>query len=255
MPVRTSLSAASLAALGAREILGGGDLHVAAPRLRMSSPSRPAHSASAASSVKSSRPAAARADARRAGQAKAKACGVCTVRSCRAVDASPVTVPAASTRLHRVGDRESPGPRRRSLPRGRDRAADQRLRGERPRRVVHQHELGRGARVQAPRARRAPTPDASPHPAPAAAGRAPRPRPGRRAASSGWTTGCTRSNCRVAGELAQARAGPSGPPRILCIAWENRAPARGPRPAATTTAATHACHSFTRSKIRVGQRL
>ena len=131
----------------------------------------PAHSASAASSVKSSRPAAAalamRVEQRREGE------GLRRLHGCagRARSTVPATRPVGIDALDRVGDRRAPGSPRRSRRRRRSRATRVPT-SERPRRVVDQHDVGRASR-SAPPGRPAPKPAASRRRTPAASARGP----------------------------------------------------------------------------------
>ena len=109
----------------------------------------PAHSASAASSVKSSRPAAAALRCAASKGAKAKACGVwigAQVFARQRLLHEALRV----DRLDRVGDGQARH-RRAVLLRGRDRARDQRGAREGAGGVMHQHDVGlaRGQRLQA----------------------------------------------------------------------------------------------------------
>ena len=101
----------------------------------------PAHSASAASSVKSSRPAAAALRCASSKAGKAKACGVCTRRKL-ARSSVPVTRPAASTDLtvSVTGSAGMAAPLCRAASMAREASCRA---GEGPRRVMHQHDLGR----------------------------------------------------------------------------------------------------------------
>ena len=100
----------------------------------------PAHSARAASSVNSERPSrAARRWASRM-MSKRNACGVCAIRK-RARSGVASTLPAPSISLM-VSATETVGDRRARAVRRVDRAGDHRLRDERPRGVVDQHDVG-----------------------------------------------------------------------------------------------------------------
>ena len=104
----------------------------------------PAHSASAASSVKSSRPSRA---ARRCASrmtSKRNDCGVCAMRS-RARSGVASTCPAVADQFYRVGHGNRRH-RRAGQARGIDRARDHRCRDERPRGVMDQHDVRRLAR-------------------------------------------------------------------------------------------------------------
>ena len=120
--------------------------------------------------------------------------------------------------------------------RGRDGAADQRRRGERPRGVVHQHDRGRGFRA-APPARPAPKPAASRRPA-----RAAQIEPCGGGGKTGGIVGMDHRLDQV--DFADARANTRRLARIIGCAANplyclgNRARHACPRPAATTTAAT-----------------
>ena len=109
-----------LGRLGAGEIVLGGELHVCRLALERAT-FRPAHSASAASSVKSSRPAASARRCASSRAAKPKACGVCTRRRWRAVDRAGHEA-AGIDRLDRVGDRNDRDRRAGSSRRRRSRA-------------------------------------------------------------------------------------------------------------------------------------
>ena len=97
LPVRTSLRAASCAASARAK--SSAVVSFTLPRSPgNTATSRPAHSASAASSVKSSRPAARARRWASSNDAKRNACGVCTVRS-EARSSVSRTRPPASTRF------------------------------------------------------------------------------------------------------------------------------------------------------------
>ena len=190
---------------------------------------RPAHSASAASSVKSSRPAAVARRCASSRAAKPKACGVCTMRRRRAVDrAGHVTCRVDGLDGVGHGDHRH---RRAARARGRDRARDQGVRGKRPRRIVHQHEvramalqcLEAGAHGGLPRSAAVDRRQGD---------RGPRPPPVKSAASSGWMTGWTAEISRCAATARPGSAGSPARPGRAGIAWANRRPraARGRLP-------------------------
>ena len=200
----------------------------------------PAHSASAASSVKSSRPAACALRCAASRASKANACGVCTPRS--AVRSSVRDdVAGGVDLLDRVGDRQrrDRGAARRRAAMARETSAGG---GERPRRVVHQHDRG-AMRAPAPRGRRAPRPAGSRRRRPAAGASGPW-RPRRTGApSSGWITGWTSAISAWPAKIARLWRSTGTPPRArYCLG--RSPPARRPRPAATTTAATLSGHTL-----------
>ena len=143
-----------------------------------------------------------RGDAPRAAPRNLKACGVCTARSVRAIDRAR-DMSAGIDALDRVGDlqRRDGGA---GLAAGDDGARHELGRAERPRRVMHQHDVGRRAR-SALRGRPAPRPAALRRPAPAAAAAGLWQPPRRSARSSGWMTGLHRADLAMPGKQRQAR--------------------------------------------------
>ena len=237
-PVRISASAANSAAAMRAKSSVGGELDVAGSRPRTRATVMPAHSASAASSVKSSRPAASGAPVR--GEQRRE-----SERLRGLHRAQPVAVegvdhqPAASTCL-KVSVGARPGIAAPPAPAAIARAI-RAARGERAGGVVHQDDA-RARSVPAPRARRAPKPAGSRRRTRARSSLSPAAAAPNRATSSRWITGCTvsmpgwvaNSRKRVARSPARhgscgiawacrrrrgCRARPRRPPPLLRPAW------------------------------------
>ena len=113
---------------------------------------------------------------------------------------------------------------------------NERRRAERPRGVVHQHDV-RGARASASRPARTEACRVAP---PDTGAQQPQALGGGLigAAIVGWITGCTSIDLGVPGEQRAGSTRITGSPRQLPILLGQMPPARSPRPAATTTAAT-----------------
>ena len=156
-------------------------------------------------------------------------------RATAARSSVPVTMPLRVDGLDRVGDRQHRH-RRAVFRRRGDRAGDQRGRRERPRCVVDQHDVGLagGERLQ-PGADRI-LPGRAAEYRRTAAGTRPMER-SKVSWSSGWMTGCTSAISRCPENIASERS-IAVPPGIRRYCLGTPPPARMPRPAATTTAAT-----------------
>ena len=193
----------------------------------------PAHSASAASSVKSLRPSrAARRWASRI-TSNRNACGVCAMRS-RARSGVASTFPLRVDQLDGVGDRQSRGSPRRCGRRPRSRA-----KSAPPRRMAAPRRgSGRcpASGRRALRARHAPRPAASRRRWRAARGASALTASLNIAVSSGFRTGCTAKICGWRQNGSIARKITVCPP-IERYCFGPPEPARRPRPAATRMAA------------------